>query len=89
MAVKVGEYLAELGRSRQVICITHLASIAARARTHFVVDKSLAGERTVTKLCQVTEEQRVTELARMLSGDSDRDTALAHARELSELNNQK
>ncbi len=82
VAGNVGMHLGRLGKSRQVICITHLASIAARADAHFVVDKTVSGGRSITSVREVEGEKRVAEIARMLSGDSDQDAALAHAREL-------
>ncbi len=82
VANTIGTHLRGLGSVRQVICITHLASIAARAQSHYVVDKTMQGERTVTTVREVTGEQRVSEVARMLAGDGDQQTALAHAREL-------
>ena len=81
-ASNVGLYLKRLGSSRQVICITHLATLASQADTHFVVDKTVAQGRTATLIKEIMGEERISELARMLSGDSDKDTALAHAREL-------
>lgn len=81
-AANVGLYLKRLGASRQVICITHLATIASRADSHYTVEKSVIQGRTVTRIREIQGEQRIGELARMLSGDSDKDTAIAHAREL-------
>jgi len=82
VAGNVGMHLRQLGEHRQVICITHVASIAARAKAHFVVDKQITGERTVTTVRRITGEERTAEIARMLSGDSDHQAALVHAREL-------
>jgi DNA repair protein RecN (Recombination protein N) len=73
----VAARLADLGRSRQVVVVTHLAQIAARAERHFVVTKH-AGTASVR---MVEGEERVQELARMLSGSTG-DVPLAHAREL-------
>jgi DNA repair protein RecN (Recombination protein N) len=71
-ALAVGEKLARLaiGGGRQVLCVTHLAQLAAFADVHHVVEKGLAGGRTVTTSRQVAEEDRVAELARMLGGDA-------------------
>jgi len=82
VAVSVGEHLAALGIDRQVICITHIASIAAYADKHFVVDKSQQKERTVTSIRPLDEEARPEEIARMLSGEAHHSSALVHAREL-------
>jgi DNA repair protein RecN (Recombination protein N) len=73
----VAARLAGLGRSRQVVVVTHLAQIAARADRHFVVTKE-AGTASIRML---QGEERVEELARMLSGSTG-EVSLAHAREL-------
>lgn len=86
-AMAVGEKLARLARGsgrerRQVLCVTHLAQIAAFADVHHVVEKGLAKGRTVTTTRQVDDDQRVGELARMLGGDADAAAGQDHAREL-------
>ncbi|MBE0475999.1 MAG: DNA repair protein RecN [Coriobacteriia bacterium] len=82
-ASSLGRRLAELARSRQVLVVTHLAQVAVYADAHVVVEKSVAGGQVVTVVRPVLGEERVEELARMLSG-SDSDASLAHARELLE-----
>jgi DNA repair protein RecN (Recombination protein N) len=82
VALGVGLHLSGLASSRQVLCITHLASIAARADNHFVVEKKLDGERTVTRVSLLTGEARIREIARMLSGDSSSQVSLNHAADL-------
>lgn len=79
-ATVVGRKLQELGRHRQVLCITHLPQIAALAEAHFYVVKTVEGVRTVVTARRLDETERIAELARMLGGDSD--TSRAHAREL-------
>jgi DNA repair protein RecN (Recombination protein N) len=74
--------LASLGRHRQVIVITHLPTIAARAGTHLVISKDQTEDSTSVAVRRVTGEERVRELARMVSGDQLSDVALANAREL-------
>src|SRR5688500_4397401 len=83
-AGEIGRRLARLARNHQVVVVTHLAQVAAFADTHLVVDQSPdAGARvTATDIRAVTGEDRVRELARMLSGLADSDTGQAHAREL-------
>ena len=76
-AQAVAARLARLAASRQVVVVTHLAQIAARADRHFVVTKQ-GGEATVRL---VEGEERVEEIARMLSGTTG-EVSLAHAREL-------
>ncbi len=80
-ASAVGEQLETLSRTHQVLVVTHLAQIAARAKHHFKVEKLERDGRTVTGVILLSGEARVRELARMLSG-SDSSTAMAHAREL-------
>ncbi len=70
VATVVGERLGELGRRFQVLCITHLPQIAAHATSHFSIEKSVRGGRTVTSVSRLGPEQRVDELARMLGGDA-------------------
>jgi len=83
-AGEIGRRLAQLARDHQVVVVTHLAQVAAFADTHLVVDKSpdTAAGVTATDIRAVDGEDRVRELARMLSGLSDSDTGQAHAREL-------
>ncbi len=83
-AGEIGRRLARLARDHQVVVVTHLAQVAAFADTHVVVDKSpdTAAGVTATDIRAVTGEDRVRELARMLSGLGDSETGQAHAREL-------
>lgn len=83
-AMAVGEKLARLARGRQVLCVTHLAQIAAFADVHHLIEKEVVGGRTVTTVRRVAEEDRVAELSRMLSGDPGRAEARDHARALLE-----
>lgn len=77
----IGEKLWKLSRGRQVLCVTHLASIAAMADTHFAVTKHEKGGRTYAQVTQVNNEDRVKEIARMLSG-TDFGVSLDHGRQL-------
>lgn len=83
-AGEIGRRLARLAREHQVVVVTHLAQVAAFADTHLVVDKSPDTDAgvTATDIRAVAGEDRVRELARMLSGLADSDTGQAHAREL-------
>src|SRR4051794_2791909 len=83
-AGEIGRRLARLARDHQVVVVTHLAQVAAFADTHLVVDKSPDTDAgvTATDIRAVAGEDRVRELARMLSGLADSDTGQAHAREL-------
>lgn len=68
-ANKVGKKLLQVSASRQVICITHLAQIAAMAQNHMLIEKSSNGQRTYTRVRALDREGRATELARMMGGD--------------------
>ena len=82
VAAQVGERLAEVARGRQVLVVTHLARIAARASSHLLVEKDAGGERAKTSLRRLGPDERVREVARMLGGDPDSGPSLRHAREL-------
>jgi DNA repair protein RecN (Recombination protein N) len=82
VAVAVGEHLKELGKSKQVLCITHLASIAVRADNHYRVEKEVSGGRTTTRLSRMEGRVRAEEIARMLAGDPREEASIAHATEL-------
>lgn len=82
VALGVGQHLAKLASARQVLCITHLASIAARADNHLRVEKLVEGDRTVTRVSRLDSRERVQEIARMLSGDSTSKASLDHAADL-------
>jgi DNA repair protein RecN (Recombination protein N) len=81
-ALSLGRALHEVGQSRQVLVVTHLAQVAARADHQISVRKEEIGGRTVTSASVAEGEDRVVELSRMLSGHPDSDAARAHAREL-------
>ncbi len=80
-ATAVGAKLRELGEKNQVLTITHLPQIASEAASHVVVAKEEADGRTITRITRVTGDERLKEMARMLSGRID-DASLAHASEL-------
>ncbi|MBN2051597.1 MAG: DNA repair protein RecN [Spirochaetales bacterium] len=82
VAVAVGEHLAKLGGYKQVLCITHLASIAVRADNHMQVRKETREGRTLTRVETLTGKKRTGEIARMLAGDSSGDASLEYAEEL-------
>jgi DNA repair protein RecN (Recombination protein N) len=81
VAQQIGECLHELAQRQQVIVVTHLASIAARADRHFVVEKNGAGG-AVSNVRPVIGDDRVSEIARMLAGDSQRRESRALAERL-------
>ncbi len=83
-ALAVGKAVAELGKAHQVLAVTHLAQVAARADRHGRLHKETEGGRTRSALGWVEGEARNRELARLLSGHPDRTEALAHAKVLLE-----
>jgi DNA repair protein RecN (Recombination protein N) len=70
----LGQKLAGLGRTHQVICVTHLAQVASYARNHWTIRKSRRGNRTVTQIASLEETARLEELASMLRGESRTET---------------
>lgn len=81
-AVALAEVLADLAKTHQVIVVTHLAQVAVRGDSHYVVKKSVSSEGApVTVLSSISGDDRVVEIARMLSGDAT-DASIAHAREM-------
>lgn len=82
VAQQIGECLAEVGDRRQVLAVTHLASVAARADHHFVIEKRVDGGVTSTTVRAVRGEERVNEVARMLAGAAASAASRALARQL-------
>ena len=81
-ARQVGMIMKELASSHQLICITHQPQIAGKADAHFWVYKEAKGETIHTGIRQLNEEERVSAIASMLSGEAPSAAALANAREL-------
>lgn len=81
-AIKVGALLEKLGKSRQVITITHLPQIARAGDSHFFVYKEDVDDKTVSRMKKLTEKERVIEIAKMIGGEKYSDKALASAKEL-------
>ena len=79
-AVAVGEKMRQIGQKRQVLCITHLAPVAAAAETHYLVSKEVREGRTFSQISRIEGEERVGELARMLGGQGS--AARKHAETL-------
>ncbi|MDH2444944.1 DNA repair protein RecN [Amnibacterium sp. CER49] len=84
-AIEVGKRLARLARSSQVIAVTHLAQVAAFATNHLRVLKDADGGVTASTVEQLAGDARVAEMARLLSGLTTSESALAHAQELLDL----
>lgn len=84
-AQMVSEKMNVLGRSHQIICITHLPQIAAMADSHYLIEKSVSNQTTISTIRQLAREESVQELARMLGGVKITDTVLKSAEEMKEL----
>ena len=80
IAVSVAHHLKMLAKKRQILCITHLASIAVCADNQIKIEKNVVDGRTLTSVHLISGEERVAEIARMLSGDADSGASLQHAR---------
>ena len=82
IANRMGEIMKEMSQKMQIFAITHLPQIAAKGSTHFKVSKATIGEDTQSELKLLSEEERVVEIAQMLSGTVVSDSALNHAKAL-------
>lgn len=81
-AQKVGLKLREVSKSRQVLCVTHLAQIAAMGNSHFKISKSVRDEKTFTKVEELDHEGRKQELARIIGGTEMTKASLDYAEEM-------
>ncbi len=86
VANNVALELLKLSKMQQVVAITHLAQIASKADRHFVVFKEEKNGRTISHIKEIKGEERVKEIARLLSGDTS-EISLEHARSLLEVQN--
>ena len=82
--MEVGEHMKKLAQKRQIFCITHLASIAVYADNQIKISKAVQNGQTVSSVLPVSGEERVREIARMLSGESMSQAALEHAKAMLE-----
>ncbi|MBQ9898037.1 MAG: DNA repair protein RecN [Ruminococcus sp.] len=80
-AQKIGIKLREIGKVRQVICVTHLSQIAVMADNHLMIEKGIVGDRTETHVTQLDMNGRVAEIARIMGGDDPSELMLDTARE--------
>lgn len=81
-AGKVGTQLKKVAENRQVICVTHLAQIAAMADTHLLIEKKAEKDRTFTSVSPLSYEQRINEIARIMSGTQMTENLYNSAKEL-------
>ena len=79
---KIASIMHQMSRQMQVVTITHLPQIAAKGNQHYKVYKQEVNHTTVTRLRKLSEDERIVEIAEMLSGKEISDSAMSHAREL-------
>ena len=84
-AFQVGKKLKSVSQYHQIICITHLPQVAAFAENHWIVQKSVYKNRTITEILELSKKERQEELARMLAGPQLTSKSLANASELMDL----
>jgi DNA repair protein RecN (Recombination protein N) len=82
VAQRMAKILENLSKKHQIICITHSPQIAAKAQSHYWVYKAENDHRTITAMRQLSKEDRITEIAKMLSGNPPTQAAIANAKEL-------
>jgi DNA repair protein RecN (Recombination protein N) len=86
VAFKVGKMMKQMSENHQVIAITHLPQIAAQGSAHYFVYKDHSSKRSVSKIKELTKEERVKEIAQMIGGEKPSETAIKNAKELLEIN---
>ncbi|QNL22604.1 DNA repair protein RecN [Hyphobacterium sp. CCMP332] len=84
IAIQMGEMFKKIALEHQVLAITHLPQIAAKGNRHFVVFKETGDQKTSTEIRELSGEERIIEIAQMISGKSDSSSAIASAKELLE-----
>ena len=82
IADKVGQILAGMGKYMQVVNITHLPQVASRGTKHYHVYKDDTGDSTITRVKLLSPDERILEVARLLSGSEVTETAIKNAKEL-------
>lgn len=81
-AQKIAKKLSAISHGRQVICVSHQAQLAATADNHYVIKKQEEADRTVTKIRELSMDERIGELARIIDGDNVTETGIKHAKEM-------
>ena len=84
-AQKIGEKIKALSKTKQIFCVTHLAQIASRADTHFVIEKTSDKDKTTANVTLLDDEGRINEIARIISGDKVTPTTISQAKEMLEI----
>lgn len=85
----VGDKLHNIAKKKQILCITHLPQIAANADTHFCISKNSDENRTYTTIKKLEDEERISEIARLIAGSNITNTTIEHAREIVNLTKEK
>ena len=81
-ADKMGQMICRMGENMQVLAITHLPQVAAKGKAHFVVEKNTSGSDAVSTMRRLSDEERINEIARLLSGERITPEAIANAKAL-------
>ena len=81
-SLKIGKLLRQTAKNRQVFCVTHSSQIAAFADTHLYIEKNTKGDATYTSVTQLDDNQRIREMARIISGENVTETSLQNAAEM-------
>jgi DNA repair protein RecN (Recombination protein N) len=84
LAPRVGSHLRELGEHHQILCVTHLPAVAAAAHLHLKIEKDTEKGRTRTRVAELGAQERISEVADMIGGGADAETARAEASRLLE-----
>ncbi|WP_188150912.1 DNA repair protein RecN [Teredinibacter waterburyi] len=79
---EVGKLLRELGQSAQIFCVTHLAQVASKAHHHLLVSKQSNEKETLSRVAELSDKEKIAEIARMMGGPADSQKSLAHAKEM-------
>ena len=82
IAIKMGQMMREIAKSHQVISITHLHQIATQGTAHYFVYKDHSADKTVSKIRQLSFEERVQEIAQMIGGRTPSEAIIQNAREM-------
>lgn len=82
VAKVVGQLLRQLAERTQILCVTHQAPVAGQGHSHFLVSKNTAAGSTLTRIVELSETEKVREVARMLGGEELSDESLAHAEQM-------
>ena len=81
-AQAVAEKMSVIGRHHQLICITHLPQIAAMADTHYVIEKNVENNKTITSIKQLSKDEEISEIARLLGGAEITEATITSAKEM-------